>query len=231
MKAAKLPVKELVEEEKHQKQEEKEREKQRKAEQKRLLAQAARNTSARGKGRAQFEQEQDATFANLNVASDDPSAEGPSMDDILETSTNFNPRELGEVADKVSVFSCVFQRHQSSTHQHYCPRFTLLTLSQYGQTEEQLSTLPLAKQPALIATKMLPYQRQGLAWLIDHENPVLPQLRSGETVQLWNADRNGAYRNIATNYSSANPSLMSGGLLADDMGLGVSTYFILTLNA
>lgn len=110
MKDANLPVKELIEEERRQKQQEKEREKERKAEQKRLLAQAANSTSSRGQknGKARFEQEQDPTYANLNVPSDDPIAEGPSMDDILETSMDFNPREVGEVADKVGELqSCI----------------------------------------------------------------------------------------------------------------------------
>lgn len=185
MKDAKLPVKELIEQERQQKQREKEQEKRRKAEQKQLLAQAAR-----GQGSTQIETNPNAQFANLNQPSDDPTQAGPSMEDIMGTSTQYNPREVGEVADK------------------------------FGQTEEQLSALPKAPQPDRISTKMLPYQLQALAWLIDRENPVLPAPKSGETVQLWNADRSGHYRNIATNYSTKTPVLMSGGLLCDDMGLG-----------
>jgi len=185
MKDAKLPVKELIELERQQKQREKDEEKWRKAEQKQLLAQAAM-----GQGSTQFETNPDAQFANLNTPSDDPTQAGPTMEEIMETSTQYNPRELGEVANR------------------------------FGQTEEQLSALPKAPQPDRISTKMLPYQLQGLAWLIDRENPVLPAPRSGETVQLWNADRSGHYRNIATNYSTNTPVFMSGGLLCDDMGLG-----------
>jgi len=191
MRDAKLPVRELIEQEKREKQHAKEQEQRRKAEQKQLLAQAAR-----GQGSTHIETNANAQFANLNNPSDDPEQAGPSMEEIIGTSSQYNPREVGEVADR------------------------------FGQTEEQLSALPQAPQPDHISTKMLGYQLQALAWLVDHENPVLPAQKSGETVQLWNADRSGHYRNIATNYTTSTPVLMSGGLLCDDMGLGKTIEMI-----
>ena len=209
MKNARLPVKGMLEAERERKRQEKEAEKrqkelakekakQQKAEQKRLLAEAAAGRASGGvEGQGpSFDQDGNPTYANLTVASGEPPEQGPSMEQILETSTSFNPREVGEVADK------------------------------YGMTTDQLSSLPKAPQPAQIATRMLPYQLQGLQWLIEHENPVLPAAKSGETVQLWNADRSGNYRNLATNYTSKEPTLFSGGLLADDMGLGKTIQII-----
>lgn len=48
-------------------------------------------------------------------------------------------------------------------------------------------------------------------------------------VQLWRPHTNvpDVYTNVATSFSVKNPSLASGGILADDMGLGknIQTYF------
>jgi len=35
----------------------------------------------------------------------------------------------------------------------------------FDQNQEQQSKLPMAEQPAKLATTLLPYQRQGLYWL------------------------------------------------------------------
>lgn len=206
MKDAKLPVKELIEAERERKRQEKEREQARKAEQKRLLAEAAKGNTSNRKGKAAVEAGgKKATYANLNVASDDPTQDSEdmsmSMEEIMGNSREFNPREVGEVADK------------------------------YGQSEEQLSNMKKADQPARITTKLLPYQLQGLIWMLACEDPILPPPRSGETTQLWNADRTGAYRNIATNYAVHQPELMSGGINADDMGLGKTIQTIALIAA
>jgi SWI/SNF-related matrix-associated actin-dependent regulator of chromatin subfamily A3 len=120
---------------------------------------------------------------------------GPTMDEILEDSQKFNPREMGQVVEK------------------------------FGSGEEALQALPMAAQPSTIATTLLPYQRQGLAWMLEQENPKLPK-NGGEGVQMWK--REGQYyRNIATNFAQkAEPRLASGGILADDMGLGKTLQII-----
>ena len=119
---------------------------------------------------------------------------GPSMEELMAGSQTFNPREIGENTEK------------------------------FGTTEEDLAKLPEAKQPARITTKLLPYQLQGLAWLLEKENLQPQPSGSKEVVQLW--QRSGGsrkvYTNIATNFSIQNedPKFASGGILADDMGLG-----------
>lgn len=191
MKSAKLPIAELIREEKARVQREKELEKRRKAERQQALKQAANRAGGVRAGGRSFQVEGEGKgFANLTVPGDEPSeASQPTMDDILDKTTSFNPRELLEVVDK------------------------------YGQTEQELAKLPMADQPISVATTLLPYQRQGLAWLLDRENPVLPKRGSKDIVQLWQPASSG-YKNIATNYTMTEPKLASGGLLADDMGLG-----------
>jgi SWI/SNF-related matrix-associated actin-dependent regulator of chromatin subfamily A3 len=84
----------------------------------------------------------------------------------------------------------------------------------------------MAEQPAALSTVLLPYQRQGLQWMVSKETPVLPQTNSSEPVQLWKKSH-GMYTNIATNFSvSKGPDLASGGILADDMGLGKTLQVI-----
>ena len=122
----------------------------------------------------------------------------PSMHSILANSVQFNPREIGNVVDK------------------------------YGATEENLAKLPFAKQPPDLLTKMLPYQLQGLAWMLDRESPQCPSAGSSDTTQLWRANANGSYTHIGTQYTTKDPKLASGGILADDMGLG-KTIQILSL--
>lgn len=93
--------------------------------------------------------------------------------------------------------------------------------------EGQLSKMPEAKQPDAVLAKLLPYQLQGLAWLIAKENPAFPEPGSPDSVQLWKRDSRGRYTNIATNFTvSSPPRLLSGGILADDMGLGKTLQII-----
>ncbi|KKY25618.1 putative snf2 family helicase [Phaeomoniella chlamydospora] len=113
-----------------------------------------------------------------------------SMEDIMAEAQPFNPREAGDVVNK------------------------------FGSGEEMLIKLPMAEQPVTLKTKLLPYQLQGLQWMLDHESPELPRSQ-GDITQLWKRDSNGWYTNIATTFSTNNsPQLASGGILADDMGLG-----------
>ena len=117
-----------------------------------------------------------------------------SLEDIILESERFNPREMGQVVEK------------------------------FGAGEEALSQMPMAENPERLATSLLPYQLQGLAWLLDKENPQLPAAGSTDVVQLWKRTPTDprAFTNIATNFSLKNvePKLASGGILADDMGLG-----------
>ena len=126
------------------------------------------------------------------------SSQGPgearqSIEDFLLESERFNPREVGQVVEK------------------------------YGALEECLAQMPMAEQPSRLSTRLLPYQRQGLAWLQDRENPRIPAAGSTDVVQLWKRSETNAtlFTNIATNYTTKEPpELACGGILADDMGLG-----------
>lgn len=122
------------------------------------------------------------------------------MEDIISTSERFNPRDVGKAAE------------------------------QFGNAEDILSAMPLAKQPTRIASRMLPYQLQALKWLTDREHPVLPAVGSEDYVQLWRRHHNvqNAFTNIATNFSvkGSEPRIASGGILADDMGLGKTLEMI-----
>ncbi|KAI2092166.1 hypothetical protein LOZ36_000626 [Ophidiomyces ophidiicola] len=113
-----------------------------------------------------------------------------SISDIVAQSIAFNPREMGQVVEK------------------------------FGTDEKELAKMPMADSPAALSTELLPYQRQGLAWMLGRESPRLPEKNSDKAEQLWK--RHGsAYKNIATGYvTNRAPSLASGGILADDMGLG-----------
>ena len=122
----------------------------------------------------------------------------PVMSNILEASERFNPREVGRSADEC------------------------------GAKEEVLKNMPLAEKPKSIKTDMLPYQLQGLRWLLDQENPQPPPSGAKNAVQLWKRnERHGAYfTNVATNFSAQQVQLASGGILADDMGLGKTLEMI-----
>lgn len=126
-----------------------------------------------------------------------PKPEGlpiPSWEHLVNASQAFNPREISEVVQK------------------------------FGMGEDDLAAYPSAGQPDRLATKMLPYQLQGLAWLLQHEHPVMPA--GDEVVQLWKTVH-GGWQNIGTNFTTrVMPMLASGGVLADDMGLGKTLQMI-----
>ncbi|KAI9748484.1 MAG: hypothetical protein M1835_001781, partial [Candelina submexicana] len=124
-----------------------------------------------------------------------------SLEDIIEESERFNPREMGEVAEK------------------------------FGSGEEALSQLPMADTPPELVAQLLPFQRQGLAWMLERENPQVPPVGSTKDVQLWKRSPENArlFTNVATNFTIENrdvPPLASGGILADDMGLGKTIQVI-----
>lgn len=122
-----------------------------------------------------------------------------SIQDFVASSERFRPRDVQEIVEK------------------------------WGAGEDTLSKMPVAKQPEGLISTLLPYQRQGLAWMLDMENPVLPAEGSKDIVQLWKRDRSrkDVFQNIATNYSSSTaPTLAKGGILADELGLGKTLQVI-----
>lgn len=127
------------------------------------------------------------------------SSPAPNLENIMAGSERFNPREVGEVIEK------------------------------FGAGEDDLAAMPMAEYPEKLATKMLPYQRQALAWLLEKENPKLPAETSADVVQLWKRSPQNLrlFTNIATNFTTTEkPTLSSGGILADDMGLGKTLEMI-----
>ena len=122
-----------------------------------------------------------------------------SIEDLIDGSERFNPREVGSVVEK------------------------------FGAGEDALAAMPMADCPTKLATQLLPYQRQALAWLLEKESPELPSAGSDNAVQLWKCSQNGQiYTNVATSFSLKNrrPTLASGGILSDDMGMGKTLEMI-----
>ena len=113
-----------------------------------------------------------------------------------------------------------------SSAQNYDPRAVQDVVNRYATGEEVLSKMEMAEQPSQISTMLLPFQRQDLRWMLDHESPRLPKSGSKEAVQLWTS-QNGVYTNIATSFATKNtPTLASGSILSDDMGLGKTIQII-----
>ncbi|KAJ6007724.1 hypothetical protein N7540_011700 [Penicillium herquei] len=120
-----------------------------------------------------------------------------SLEELLGQSSFFNPREIGQVVEN------------------------------FGQKESDMAKMPMAETPAGMRTELLPYQKQGLAWMLSRESPTLPSPGSDDVVQLWKNSGGKKYTNIATNFvTSTAPTLASGGILADDMGLGKTIQII-----
>lgn len=67
-----------------------------------------------------------------------------SVRDFVENSECFNPREAAKIIEA------------------------------WGAGEDALANMPMADQPERLSSTLLPYQRQGLAWMLEKENPVLP---------------------------------------------------------
>ena len=125
---------------------------------------------------------------------------GQSPEELMGTSQRFNPRELGEVTEK------------------------------FGAGEDALAQMSMAECPSKLQTQLLPYQRQALAWLLEKESPELPSVGSDDAVQLWKRSKHNPrlFTNIATNFSLKDkaPTLASGGILSDDMGMGKTLEMI-----
>ncbi|KAI4867462.1 SNF2 family N-terminal domain-containing protein [Hypoxylon rubiginosum] len=106
-------------------------------------------------------------------------------------------------------------------------RGDLSSVDAFAMDEDTLSKLPSAHQPEGIQSTLLPYQLQGLAWMISKESPQLPAPGSNEIVQLWKRTTNDNFTNIVSNHiTKTPPKLVSGGVLADDMGLGKTLQVI-----
>jgi SWI/SNF-related matrix-associated actin-dependent regulator of chromatin subfamily A3 len=86
-------------------------------------------------------------------------------DRLLQSSIAFDPRALRDAPEK------------------------------FGLSIQDLEALPLAKQPPQVKTKMLSYQLQGLAWLLNMEHPKLP---AGEEVRQFWTKKGTNWFNIAT---------------------------------
>ncbi|KGO66055.1 Zinc finger, RING-type [Penicillium italicum] len=149
-----------------------------------------------GKAAAQWQANQDSEYANLSTPAGLGGEQNESLEELLKQSSTFNPRDIGQVVET------------------------------FGQKESDLANMPMVDTPAGLSTQLLPYQRQGLAWMIKQESPSLPAKGSDNIVQLWKRT-NYDFLNVATNYATATePTLASGGILADDMGLGKTIQII-----
>ncbi|KAJ5462877.1 hypothetical protein N7475_007821 [Penicillium sp. IBT 31633x] len=190
MQKDRLPVRELNQMEREERASEKEVEKRRKEAAKKARAMAL------GKAAAKWQANEDSEYANLSTATGLGGEQNESLEELINQSSTFNPRDIGQVVET------------------------------FGQKESDLANMPMVETPAGISTQLLPYQRQGLAWMIKQESPKLPARGSDDIVQLWKR-KNNDFLNVATNYAMANePTLASGGILADDMGLGKTIQII-----
>lgn len=107
----------------------------------------------------------------------------------------------------------------------YDPRDPANCTEALAPPEEELEKLPTTRQPSKLSTKLLPYQLQGLAWLLAHEHPTIPESDT-KACQFWNK-KGSSYRNKLTLFQTqTKPLLASGGILADDMGLGKTLQMI-----
>ena len=176
-------------------------ERERKEKEKEAAARAKAAKALQKGGNTVIDAENDPRYAHLNTA---PSSSQSTVDleTVLNTTTAvFNPRDVQDAVNK------------------------------FVAGEKTLEKMPRAQQPDQMATSLLPYQLQGLHWMLEKESPKLPQEDSDEPVQLWKRSH-GLYTNLATNFSvTAGPTLASGGILADDMGLGKTIQIISLIQA
>ena len=190
MKADRLPSEVIDQKEKEAKK--------RKAEELKKIAAAKKGTKGNSRSGQQSGQSSQTDFAGTLSQGDGSSSQ--SLEDLMEGSERFNPRDVGEIVEK------------------------------FGAGEDDLAQMPMADCPRKLATQLLPYQRQGLAWLLDKEDPQLPSVGSEDTIQLWkrSTQNRAVFTNVATNFSIKDhkPVLASGGILSDDMGMGKTLEMI-----
>lgn len=137
-----------------------------------------------------------------------PQYTGPSWESLLSTGVAFNARSRDSLMEHLSI------------------------------DQTKLSEMPLAEQPCGLQTQLLPYQRQGLHWLQNCENPQLPTVEGNEIVQFWRAIKGSGsssgivYENLAVMHAQRErPTFTRGGILADDMGLGKTLQIIALIAA
>ena len=135
--------------------------KKRKAEELKRAAAAKKMKGAHSRtgGGQQLGQSGQMDFGGTLSQAGEPSSQ--SMDDLMEASQRFNPREIGEAAEK------------------------------FGASEGILAQMPMAECPKALSTQLLPYQRQALAWLLEKENPQIAPEGSDDAVQLWKRSSRG----------------------------------------
>ncbi|KAK2765991.1 hypothetical protein FQN54_007506 [Arachnomyces sp. PD_36] len=154
------------------------------------------NARSMGNGNGQQWEKGDSKYGFANLSTPHGTGVQEDLQDIISKSVAFNPSEMTQVVEK------------------------------FGASEDDMAKMSMAENPSGLATKLLPYQRQGLAWMLERESPKPPSVGSQDVVQLWKRSVNG-FRNIATNYITREaPPLASGGILADDMGLGKTIQVI-----
>ena len=171
--------------------------KKRKTEELKKIAAAKKGKGGKTGGGQQWERSSQTEYAGTLSQGNENSSK--SIEDLIDGSERFNPREVGNVVEK------------------------------FGAGEDALAAMPMAECPKKLETQLLPYQRQALAWLLEKENPQLPSAGSNDAVQLWKCSQNGQiYTNVATSFSLKNqkPTLASGGILSDDMGMGKTLEII-----
>ncbi|KAJ5775237.1 uncharacterized protein N7511_000248 [Penicillium nucicola] len=186
----KLPVQQITKAEREEAKQKKEFEKNEMQEAKKARSMAL------GRATAEWQAKEKSDFRNLSTPLGFGEAEQENLENLINQSKTFNPRDIGQVVET------------------------------FGQKESDLADMSMVDSPPGLFTQLLPYQRQGLAWMIKQESPTLPARGSERIVQLWKRDSKG-FVNVATNYSmSKDPSLARGGILADDMGLGKTIQVI-----
>lgn len=75
------------------------------------------------------------------------------------------------------------------------PRSIRSVQEKFGMSIDDLQNLPMAKQPDKVSTKMIGYQLQGLAWMLDKEHPKLPE---GDQVRQFWTKQGHHWVNVAT---------------------------------
>ena len=82
--------------------------------------------------------------------------------------TSSQPMSQPEPAIELSI------RDLADNSERFNPREAAKIVEAWGAGESALAKMPMANQPIGLNSILLPYQRQGLAWMLEKENPVLP---------------------------------------------------------